>query len=240
LSNKYYVGYLHCVPFTSEKNRADRPEFIFVGEHPAIDFSNTVSISQGELTDHFRAWPDVVDWLSLTGTATDPRLNLSASRSVEALKSVVALRQAWKAVLVQILAGGKVSDEFLERLNRLLRDETFYETLHREGKQSFDFVRSVSQLCGEKLALAILARQIAAFLAKANLNYLRRCANTTSCALYFYDTTKNHRRRWCSQAACGNRHKVAEFRKRQKKPEGKGEVTSSIPGALRVSLRRVC
>jgi len=35
--------------------------------------------------------------------------------------------------------------------------------------------------------------------------------------LYFYDTTKNHRRQWCSTAACGNRHKVADFRKRQVK-----------------------
>jgi predicted RNA-binding Zn ribbon-like protein len=78
-------------------------------------------------------------------------------------------------------------------------------------------VRSVSELGGEKLALAIFARQIALFLAEANLKYLHRCANTTSCTLYFYDTTKNHRRRWCSVAVCGNRHKVAEFRKRQLK-----------------------
>jgi predicted RNA-binding Zn ribbon-like protein len=34
--------------------------------------------------------------------------------------------------------------------------------------------------------------------------------------LYFYDTTKNHRRQWCSVAMCGNRHKVAEFRRRQR------------------------
>jgi predicted RNA-binding Zn ribbon-like protein len=33
--------------------------------------------------------------------------------------------------------------------------------------------------------------------------------------LYFYDTTKNHRRQWCSAASCGNRHKVSQFRKRQ-------------------------
>jgi predicted RNA-binding Zn ribbon-like protein len=31
----------------------------------------------------------------------------------------------------------------------------------------------------------------------------------------FYDRTKSHKRRWCSMALCGNRHKVAEFRKRR-------------------------
>jgi hypothetical protein len=34
--------------------------------------------------------------------------------------------------------------------------------------------------------------------------------------LVFYDTTKNHRRQWCSNSTCGNRHKVAEFRRRQR------------------------
>jgi predicted RNA-binding Zn ribbon-like protein len=212
---------------TSEKDRSGRPEFIFVGEHPAIDFANTIATPHGKWTDYFRAWPDVVDWLSLRGLSTNPSLNLSASRGAEALKSVLELRQAWKAVLAQLLAGGHVSDEFVERLNRLLGDDTFRETLSRDGKHGFQLVRSISELHGEKLALASFARQIALFFAEANLKYLHRCANTTSCVLYFYDTTKNHRRRWCSVAACGNRHKVAEFRKRQlraKKITAKGRA----------------
>jgi predicted RNA-binding Zn ribbon-like protein len=202
---------------TSEKLQTGRPEFIFVGEHPSIDFANTFFMANGQGTDHLRTWTDVVDWLSLTGLSVDPGLKLSAARGAEALKSVVELRRAWKAELAQLISGGKVSDEFLERLNRLLADETFHEKLHREGKKGFHFVRSISQLRGERLALAILGRQIAVFLAEANLSYLHRCANTTSCALYFYDTTKNHRRQWCSVAGCGNRHKVAQFRKRQLK-----------------------
>jgi predicted RNA-binding Zn ribbon-like protein len=121
------------------------------------------------------------------------------------------------AELARLISSGKVNDEFLDRLNRLLAHDTFHEKLHREGKKGFHLVRSISQLHGEKLALAILGRQIAVFLAEANLSYLHRCANTTSCVLYFYDTTKNHRRQWCSVAGCGNRHKVAQFRKRQAK-----------------------
>jgi predicted RNA-binding Zn ribbon-like protein len=89
-----------------------------------------------------------------------------------------------------------------------------------EGKNGFRLVRSISQLHWKKLALAILGRQIAVFLAEANLSYLHRCANTTSCRLYFYDTTKNHRRQWCSVATCGNRHKVAQFRQRRAKIDG--------------------
>jgi predicted RNA-binding Zn ribbon-like protein len=201
----------------AEKIRADRPEFIFVGDHPAIDFANTLSMFQGQLTEQFRVWADVLAWLSLAGLSTDPALQIPASRSAEAVKSVVQLRRAWKAELDELVAGRKVSDNFIKQLNHLLAEDIFRETLHRSGKTGFQLGRSASQLSGERLALAILSRQIAHFLAEANFDYLHRCANTTSCVLYFYDTTKNHRRQWCSTAVCGNRHKVAAFRKRQAK-----------------------
>jgi predicted RNA-binding Zn ribbon-like protein len=199
----------------AEEIRDVRPEFIFVGEHPAIDFANTFSTPNGEGTEHLRAWTDVIDWLSLTGLSMDRGLKLPAARGVAALRSVVELRQAWAAELARLTAGEKVSDKFLERVNRLLADDVFHEKLRREEGTGFRLVRAVSQLRGEKLALALLGRQIAVFLAEANLSYLHRCANTASCVLYFYDTTKNHRRQWCSVASCGNRHKVAQFRKRQ-------------------------
>jgi predicted RNA-binding Zn ribbon-like protein len=201
----------------AEKIRADRPEFIFVGDHPAIDFANTLSMFQGQLTEQFRVWADVLAWLSLAGLSTDPALQIPTSRSAEAVKSVVQLRRAWKAELDELVAGRKVSDNFIKQLNHLLAEDIFRETLHRSGKTGFQLGRSASQLSGERLALAILSRQIAHFLAEANFDYLHRCANTTSCVLYFYDTTKNHRRQWCSMAVCGNRHKVAAFRKRQAK-----------------------
>jgi predicted RNA-binding Zn ribbon-like protein len=208
----------------SEINRAHRPEFVFVGDHPAIDFANTLVISHGQWTDHLRVWPDVIDWLSLAGLPTDSALQIPTSRTVVAVKNLAELRRAWKAELDTLVSGGTVSDDFINRLNHLLVEDAIHESLHRTGKIGFRLDRSTSQLSGEKLALAILARQISHFLAEANLRYLRRCANTTSCVLFFYDTTKNHRRQWCSTAVCGNRHKVAEYRKRQVKSNVRGAI----------------
>jgi predicted RNA-binding Zn ribbon-like protein len=208
------------MPSTSENLRIGRPEFVFVGEHPSIDFANTFFTLNGTGTDQLRRWSDLVDWLSLTGLSVDPTLKLPAARGAEALKSLMEFRQAWKSELARLISGDNVSDEFLERLNRHLADDNFHEKLHWESKKGFYLVRSTSQLHGEKLALAILSRQIAVFLAEANLSYLHQCANSTSCVLYFYDTTKNHRQQWCSVATCGNRHKVAQFRKRQLKAKG--------------------
>jgi predicted RNA-binding Zn ribbon-like protein len=200
---------------TFEQPESGDPAFIFVGEHPAIDFANTLSTLNGEGTEHLRSWADLVEWLTLTRLSADPGLKLPGSRGVEALNGVLELRRAWEAELARLVSGKTVTDEFLGRLNGLLANDPLQEKLLREGKTGFRLVRSISRLHGEELALALLARQIAAFLAEANLTYLRRCANTISCVLYFYDTTKNHRRQWCSAAACGNRHKVSQFRKRQ-------------------------
>src|SRR5258708_12087113 len=92
------------------------------------------------------------------------------------------------------------------RLNGLLAMDSFHETLHRVGKKRFQLVHSTTQLHGHKLPLAILARQIALFLAEANLNYLPRCANTSSCVHYFSDTPKNHPPQSRSITTSANRH----------------------------------
>ncbi|HEY0257335.1 MAG TPA: ABATE domain-containing protein [Candidatus Methylacidiphilales bacterium] len=203
------------MPFSSEKKRANRPEFIFIGEHPAIDFANTRVLAHGKPEELFLSWSDVVDWLAQAKLITGPSTEILATANPGALKSVIEFRQAWEKVLSELVAGGKVSDSFLECLNGFLALDAFHEILRRDGKRGFHLGRSPSRLKAGKRALNLIAHQIADFLTGANLSYLRRCANMASCVLYFYDTTKNHRRQWCSVATCGNRHKVAQFRRRQ-------------------------
>jgi len=56
--------------------------------------------------------------------------------------------------------------------------------------------------------LAAIAASAAQLLGGDDLSLVKACQNP-QCVLFFYDTTKNHARRWCSMAACGNRAKVA-------------------------------
>jgi predicted RNA-binding Zn ribbon-like protein len=58
--------------------------------------------------------------------------------------------------------------------------------------------------------LAAVARSGAEIFAESSRANLRLCANPR-CGLLFYDTSRTHRRRWCSMAVCGNRSKVAAF-----------------------------
>jgi predicted RNA-binding Zn ribbon-like protein len=61
--------------------------------------------------------------------------------------------------------------------------------------------------------LVPVAHYAANFFATADYPAIRKCENP-ECILFFYDTSKNHSRRWCSMELCGNRSKVAAFRER--------------------------
>lgn len=68
-------------------------------------------------------------------------------------------------------------------------------------------------------ALATLARDaIAIFGNEGERSRLRTCEQS-DCAGLFLDRSRGERRRWCSMARCGNRAKVAAFRKRQKEEQ---------------------
>lgn len=190
-------------------------EFVFLGEHPALDFANTYYAPRGELEDQLRSWPDLLEWLRQAKLAGEgPALEVSRAEAPAALEAVVALRTAWARQIERIRAGKPVGREFLSLLNAALAKDQFSEAVVAGKDAPFDLIRSPSKLRGGELAIAILSRQIADFLTACNHDYLRQCAGH-GCVLYFYDTTKNHRRQWCSAAACGNRHKVAAFRERQ-------------------------
>ena len=64
-------------------------------------------------------------------------------------------------------------------------------------------------------ALAPVAEAAADLLTAPSPKLIRQC-EAEQCVLWFYDRTKAHRRRWCSPATCGNRHKVAALRQRRK------------------------
>jgi predicted RNA-binding Zn ribbon-like protein len=193
-----------------------RPDFLLLGAHPAIDFVNTRVPPPGLDIEFLHSWRNVIDWLKETKLSDGQNLEVSESDAPQALETVRNLRHAWRATLEEIMARGAVKPLFIKQLNRILGLDTFNETLYVESRRSFHFHRSRSLLEGKHLALAILARSMAEFLVTAEFKYLRHCANTDSCALVFYDTTKNHRRQWCSNSMCGNRYKVAQFRHRQR------------------------
>src|SRR5438034_5636972 len=62
-------------------------------------------------------------------------------------------------------------------------------------------------------ALQPLVESAVSLLTSAKIERLRRCGNST-CYWLFIDETKNHSRRWCEMASCGNVVKVRRHREK--------------------------
>ncbi len=79
-------------------------------------------------------------------------------------------------------------------------------------------------------ALVPIARSAAEIIADLRApNAIRKCANP-ECQLYFYDTSRVGKRRWCSMAACGNRAKVAAHMERLRTRAASGRAEHEAGG----------
>lgn len=61
--------------------------------------------------------------------------------------------------------------------------------------------------------LAVIGREAATLFGGPHATRIRACSGP-GCAILFLDLSRSADRRWCSMTACGNRAKVAAFRKR--------------------------
>ena len=117
--------------------------------------------------------------------------------------------------MVERLSEGRtnVPQATLDHLNRSLRAREGYSEIVRT-KDGYD-TRFRPRLDEPAHLLVAIAESAARLLSEGDPALLRKCQNPR-CILFFYDTTKNHRRRWCSMAGCGNRAKVAAFYQRNR------------------------
>jgi len=183
-------------------------EALMLGDHPALDILNTVVRVDGELVDFLQSDRDVVLWLARVGWPLESELtNLRPSALLHFART---LREEIRA-LVEGRKAGKRLD--VGALNAFLAEARSHLELVPDKEGGLRLERRWKRGTPEQ-ALAPLAESAADLLATADFNLVRRCEDE-ECVLWFYDRTRSHHRRWCSMATCGNRHKVAAFRKRQ-------------------------
>lgn len=192
--------------------------FLFVGNHPCLDFVNTQMIVKGEPTDLLETVDDLFSWLVqarlLAGSQSDvvrAELNHKEARSL--LEQAKMLRASLRGAAERIAARQPVSDSTVAIINQVLSRRPGYPQLVRT-KQGFER-RFYSQASTKDALLLPLAEAASDLLCLADLAQIKKCGNA-ACILYFYDTTKNHRRSWCSMRLCGNRIKVAAYFQRKK------------------------
>jgi predicted RNA-binding Zn ribbon-like protein len=193
-----------------------RNDALFLADHPALDLLNTVARINGELVDFLQSDGDVLRWLAQAGWPVEG--DAVASRESQRhgqgrsplLQAARILRDTIRALVERRKAGKRTEPD---ALNAFLAESRSYLKLAAKKDGSIELFRKWKQRSAEEM-LAPLAESAAELLANGDFNLIRGCEDA-DCVLWFYDRTKSHHRRWCSMANCGNRHKVAAYRKRQ-------------------------
>ena len=183
-------------------------EFMLVADHPALDILNTVPRIDGVLVDCLQSDQDVLRWLDQAGWPVEA--GLAKLRPGSLLQAARTLRETIRTLVAKRKAGKKVNPA---DLNAFLNEARSHLELTAKKDGSLQLSRKWKQRSAEEV-LAPLAESAADLLVNGDFSLVRRC-ESEECVLWFYDRTKSHHRRWCSMATCGNRHKVAEYRKRR-------------------------
>jgi predicted RNA-binding Zn ribbon-like protein len=197
--------------------------FLLVGGRVAVDFANTVHSVHGPpgaLAD----WPGLIAFLEQVGTISPHRtaellhMELADPQAVDALLyKALALRSSLRQGFQALERGQRLERAVIEPLNELLRVTEGHDELvseHHEWR-----LRFIAREERPEWLLAAIARSAAEILAEGPAAPLRKCASA-ECVLFFYDTSRTGRRRWCSMTACGNRSKVAAFARRHASRRG--------------------
>lgn len=195
-----------------------RNEYLWIANHPALDFLNTELIQNGSRTDLLRDFPHLAEWLEHAGllgefNAAQVIARFGTRDRTKVWEDAQQLRAAIRALVEQRAAGKRASQSALDVVNRHLQLDAGSVRL---ASTSAGIERRVErELRDASQLLQPLAQAAAELLCDCDPALIKPCANH-ACILYFYDTSKNHARRWCSMDLCGNRTKVAAHYRRNR------------------------
>ena len=193
------------------------PDFLFIANDPSLDFVNTEVMLVGARTDLLQGFTDLTVWFEQAKLASTPDLHrftnawTDTPEAEAAFQEARALRGALRNSVERLVSTGKVPHDLAGLLTKELRHPRLAtDVVHSCGRLKTKPRWILEQ--AHDLSV-VVAHYAANFFAMADYSAVRKCENP-ECMLYFYDTSKNHTRRWCSMSLCGNRAKVAAFRNR--------------------------
>ena len=194
------------------------PDAVFrlVGGDPALDFVNTASWFAAPTRD----WLDLVGKERLVVPGDVVRWGvtagiLSASERAGAprdlLRRARTLRRAMRRIFKGAIEGWPAAGEDLAAFDRELGAARRAERLVPHGPHFRWEWRDPP--AAEDQVLWTVARRAADLLTSGLLEKVGECRGE-ECGWLFLDISRNHSRRWCEMADCGNLAKVRRFRGR--------------------------
>ena len=190
-----------------------------VGGRLWLDFVNTDDEHQDRRVEHlgdFAAW---IRWLADARVLDGERAALLERRSQEqpmgaqaALVDARRVRNALRTLAERGATQERPRDAALAEINRVLERSAGTRRIEA-GAAGFERTfRSGGDVFGG-LLLAVVESAADALVA-GEIVRVKRCGGS-GCSRVYLDRTRNHSRRWCAMAECGNRAKAARHRQRR-------------------------
>lgn len=186
----------------------------FFGGHPALDFINTVddegkTRSQEAIPD----WPTVLVWAVkaelLSETEAQALRNQGDGGDTEAeMQRLHDLREMLWRTLRCLIHDSEIDPQDVAGLADDIRWMTAEADLVREDR-SLTWEPDLSEF-GTALVRARVVAAAVDLTSRRDLSRLKECGR---CSGLFLDFGRGVGRKWCRMSSCGNREKVAKFRR---------------------------
>jgi predicted RNA-binding Zn ribbon-like protein len=180
-----------------------RDGFKFRGGSPALDLAATLVGRLGATPRDLLATPTDLDRWLVAAELAETAPGATEGNLIQARN----LREALYRLALSRAEGTALSEADRELLNGYAALPAAPLRLDADGR---------ARLSGDvRGLLAELAREGVSLLGGDFKDRIRQCEGPP-CAVLFVDASRKGDRRWCSMSACGNKAKVAEWRKRER------------------------
>lgn len=198
------------------------PTFFFIGNQRVLDYINTKIAVNREPVDLLETFTNILDWLGKAGYLTKEKVDeyefkwTNSDERSQAVEAARELRRSLLTIIQKSINGENVPNECIEYINLFLKEQTITTKLVKT-EEGFVKEQHINIQKPYDVLFAV-AEDAVNFFSDDDLSLVKKCENP-DCVLYFYDTSKNSTRKWCSQKTCGNRMKVAAHLERKRDKE---------------------
>jgi predicted RNA-binding Zn ribbon-like protein len=186
-----------------------------LGGKPWINLVNTQYISENKNIDILIDPSKTLQWLEDNNLLRKSDfLSLKNGENLNSLtEDLKSLRELSKMILNDLEKQGELSLNLVEQLKRLTKQIKVSLSIESEHNK---LTLVYEGLTTKEHVQYFIIQSIIQTLNSTPTDRVRKCEHE-ECRLYFVDTSKSGKRRWCSMELCGNRQKAAEFYARKKK-----------------------
>jgi len=190
--------------------------FDWSGGHPALDFVNTLDERPSDAPiENLATYDALVRFAELAGLiepfASKPLQSLKGPACARIARRARELREHLYAVLAATQVGRPGPQDSLDAIASEVRRAHAARAFGPAGaSQAIARHRWLTPVSLE-VPLHACALAAEALLVSADRSRIRKCG-AADCEVYFIDTSKAHRRQWCSMQHCGNREKQRRWR----------------------------